>query len=511
MIQVLFNFRLEIEKKLSQNLRSQMKSMFSLQDPSLFRQRAFVAGRWCDADNGATAEVNNPATGEVLGRVPYMGRGEALRAIEAAKDSWVGWREMPAKDRSTILRRWHDLMLANVDDLGKLMTAEQGKPLAEAKGEVAYAAGFIEWFAEEAKRVYGDTIPSPWEDRRLVVIKEPIGVCAAITPWNFPAAMITRKLGPALAAGCTFVAKPAQATPFSALALAVLAERAGIPAGVFSVVTGSSREIGGEMTSNPDVRKVTFTGSTEVGRTLMKQSADTIKKLSLELGGNAPFIVFDDADLDAAVTGAIASKYRNAGQTCVCVNRVYVQAGVYDAFSAKLVEAVKGLKVGNGLESGVQQGPLIDKAAVEKVEEHIQDAVSRGARVLTGGKRHALGGTFFEPTVLANVPADAKVAREETFGPLAPLFRFETEEEAIRFANDTEFGLASYFYSRDVGRIWRVAEAIESGMVGINTGMVSTEVAPFGGVKQSGLGREGSHYGIDEFVEVKYLCFGGIE
>jgi succinate-semialdehyde dehydrogenase/glutarate-semialdehyde dehydrogenase len=439
-----------------------------------------------------------------------MGRVETRRAIEAAKRAWTEWRRRPAQERSVLLRKWHDLMLANVEDLGKLMTAEQGKPLAEAKGEVAYAAGFIEWFAEEAKRVYGETIPSPWEDRRLVVIKEPIGVCAAITPWNFPAAMITRKLGPALAAGCTLIAKPAQATPFSALALAVLAERAGVPAGVFSVLTGSSREIGGEMTSNPDVRKLTFTGSTEVGRALMKQSADTVKKLSLELGGNAPFIVFDDADLDAAVVGAIASKYRNAGQTCVCVNRVYVQAGVYDAFSAKLVEAVKGLKVGNGLEPGVLQGPLIDKAAVEKIEEHIQDAVSKGARVLTGGKRHSLGGTFFEPTVLANVPADAEVAREETFGPLAPLFRFETDEEAIRLANDTEFGLASYFYSRDIGRIWRVAEGIESGMVGINTGMVSTEVAPFGGVKQSGLGREGSHYGIDEFVEVKYLCFGGI-
>jgi succinate-semialdehyde dehydrogenase/glutarate-semialdehyde dehydrogenase len=439
-----------------------------------------------------------------------MGRVETRRAIEAAKRAWTEWRRRPAQERSVLLRKWHDLMLANVEDLGKLMTAEQGKPLAEAKGEVAYAAGFIEWFAEEAKRVYGETIPSPWEDRRLVVIKEPIGVCAAITPWNFPAAMITRKLGPALAAGCTLIAKPAQATPFSALALAVLAERAGVPAGVFSVLTGSSREIGGEMTSNPDVRKLTFTGSTEVGRALMKQSADTVKKLSLELGGNAPFIVFDDADLDAAVVGAIASKYRNAGQTCVCVNRVYVQAGVYDAFSAKLVEAVKGLKVGNGLEPGVLQGPLIDKAAVEKIEEHIQDAVSKGARVLTGGKRHSLGGTFFEPTVLANVPADAEVAREETFGPLAPLFRFETDEEAIRLANDTEFGLASYFYSRDIGRIWRVAEGVESGMVGINTGMVSTEVAPFGGVKQSGLGREGSHYGIDEFVEVKYLCFGGI-
>ena len=487
-----------------------MNSTFSLQDPSLFRQQAFVAGRWCDADNGATAEVNNPATGEVLGRVPYMGRGEARRAIEAAKDSWAGWREMPAKDRSAILRRWHDLMLANIDDLGKLMTAEQGKPLAEAKGEVAYAAGFMEWFAEEAKRVYGDTIPSPWQDRRLVVIKQPIGVCAAITPWNFPAAMITRKLGPALAAGCPFVAKPAQMTPFSALALAVLGERAGLPEGVFSVLTGSSREIGAEMTANPDVRKVTFTGSTEVGRTLMRQSADTVKKLSLELGGNAPFIVFDDADLDAAVAGAIASKYRNAGQTCVCVNRMYIQAGVYDEFAGKLAEAVKELKVGNGLEPGVLQGPLIDQAAVAKVEEHIEDAVSKGARVLTGGKRHALGGTFFEPTVLADMSVDAKVATEETFGPLAPLFRFESDDDAVRLANDTEFGLASYFYSRDVGRIWRVAEALESGIVGINTGLISTEVAPFGGVKQSGLGREGSHYGIDEFLEVKYLCFGGL-
>ena len=483
----------------------------NLSDAPLLRELCLIDSHWVSAADGATTPVNNPATGATIAHVPKMGAKETRQAIEAAERALPAWRGRTAKERSVLLRKWHDLMLANVDDLGKLMTAEQGKPLAEAKGEVAYAAGFIEWFAEEAKRVYGDTIPSPWEDRRLVVIKESIGVCAAITPWNFPAAMITRKLGPALAAGCTFVAKPAQATPFSALALAVLAERAGVPAGVFSVVTGSSREIGGEMTSNPDVRKLTFTGSTEVGRTLMKQSADTIKKLSLELGGNAPFIVFDDADLDAAVTGAIASKYRNAGQTCVCVNRVYVQAGVYDAFSAKLVEAVKGLKVGNGLEPGVLQGPLIDQAAVEKVEEHIEDAVSRGARVLTGGKRHALGGTFFEPTVLANVPGDAKVAREETFGPLAPLFRFETEEEAIRLANDTEFGLASYFYSRDVGRIWRVAEAIESGMVGINTGMVSTEVAPFGGVKQSGLGREGSHYGIDEFVEVKYLCFGGLE
>ena len=487
-----------------------MNTTFFLQDPDLFRQQAFVAGRWCDADDGQSADVNNPATGEILGKVPYMGRAETRRAIEAAKNAWEKWREVPARDRSAILRKWHDLMLANVDDLGKLMTAEQGKPLAEAKGEVAYAAGFIEWFAEEAKRVYGDTIPSPWEDRRLVVIKQPIGVCAAITPWNFPAAMITRKLGPALAAGCTLIAKPAQSTPFSALALAVLAERAGVPAGVFSVLTGSSREIGAEMTSNPDVRKVTFTGSTEVGRALMKQSADTVKKLSLELGGNAPFIVFNDADVDAAVVGAIASKYRNAGQTCVCVNRLYVQAGVYDEFAAKLAEAVKALKVGNGLEPGVLQGPLIDRAAVEKVEEHIEDAVSKGARVLTGGKRHLLGGTFFEPTVLADMPVDAKVATEETFGPLAPLFRFESDDDAVRLANDTEFGLASYFYSRDVGRIWRVAEALESGIVGINTGLISTEVAPFGGVKQSGLGREGSHYGMDEFLEVKYLCFGGI-
>jgi succinate-semialdehyde dehydrogenase/glutarate-semialdehyde dehydrogenase len=483
---------------------------FSLQDPDLFRRQAYIAGHWCDADNGATLEVNNPATGEILGTVPRMGAAETRRAIDGAKSAWVEWRRKPAKDRSALLRKWHDLMIANLEDLGKLMTAEQGKPLAEAKGEVAYAASFIEWFAEEAKRVYGDTIPSPWNDRRLVVIKEPIGVCAAMTPWNFPAAMITRKAGPALAAGCTMVAKPASSTPFSALALAALAERAGIPPGVFSVLTGNSKEIGGEMTSNPDVRKVTFTGSTEVGRLLMQQSASTIKKLSLELGGNAPFIVFDDADLDAAVEGAIISKYRNAGQTCVCANRLYVQAGVYDAFAEKLVAAVKKLKVGNGFEPGVLQGPLIDQAAVEKVEEHIQDAVSQGAHVLLGGKRHALGQTFFEPTVLAGVTPQMKVAKEETFGPLAPLFRFETDEQAIQMANDTEFGLASYFYSRDIGRIWRAAEGLESGMVGINTGLISNEVAPFGGVKQSGLGREGSHYGIEEFLEVKYLCFGGL-
>ena len=484
---------------------------FSLQDADLLRHQAFIGGRWCDADDGATFDVTNPATGETLGTVPKMGAAETRRAIEAAKNAFTSWRRRPAKNRSALLRRWYDLIVENVDDLGKLMTAEQGKPLGEAKGEVLYAASFIEWFAEEAKRVYGDTIPSPWNDRRLVVIKEPIGVCAAITPWNFPAAMITRKAGPALASGCTMVAKPAESTPLSALALAVLAERAGIPAGVLNVLTGDPRNIGGEMTSNPDVRKVTFTGSTEVGRILMKQSADTIKKLSLELGGNAPFIVFDDADLDAAVEGAIVSKYRNAGQTCVCANRLIIQSGVYDAFAEKLVAAVKELKVGNGFEPDVLQGPLIDQSAVEKIEDHIQDAVSKGARVLLGGKRHALGRTFFEPTVLANVTPKMKVAREETFGPLAPLFRFERDEDAIHLANDTEFGLASYFYSRDVGRIWRSAEGLESGMVGINTGLISNEVAPFGGVKQSGLGREGSYHGMEEFIEVKYLCFGGLD
>jgi len=484
---------------------------FPLQDQDLFRQQAYIGGRWCDAESGATLKVNNPATGEILGTVPLMTANETRRAIEAAKKAFIDWGRKPAKERSMLLRRWHDLIMSNVDDLGALMTAEQGKPLAEAKGEVAYAASFIEWFGEEAKRVYGDTIPSPWSDRRLVVIKQPIGVCAAITPWNFPAAMIARKAGPALASGCTMVARPATSTPYSALALAVLAQRAGIPAGVFNVLTGSSKEIGGELTSNPVVSKITFTGSTEVGRLLMKQSSSTVKKLSLELGGNAPFIVFDDADLDAAVEGAIISKYRNAGQTCVCANRLYVQAGVYDAFAEKLVAAVAKLKVGNGFEPGVQQGPLIDQAAVEKVEEHIQDAVSKGGHVLLGGKRHALGQTFFEPTVLADVTPQMKVAKEETFGPLAPLFRFQSDEQAIEMANDTEFGLASYFYSRDIGRIWRAAEGLECGMVGINTGLISNEVAPFGGVKQSGLGREGSYYGIDEFVEIKYLCFGGLD
>jgi succinate-semialdehyde dehydrogenase/glutarate-semialdehyde dehydrogenase len=481
-----------------------------LKDPSLFRQQAYLNGEWCNADGGATHAVTNPATGEAIGSVPLMGAAETKRAIAAADGAWRQWRRKTAKERSVILRKWNDLMLANLDDLALIMTTEQGKPLAESRGEITYAASFIEWFAEEGKRAGGDTIPSPTPGTRIVVVKEPIGVCAAITPWNFPAAMITRKAGPALAAGCTMVLKPAESTPFSALALAVLAERAGIPAGVFSVVTGAARDIGAEMTSNPIVRKLTFTGSTGVGRLLMEQCAATIKKLSLELGGNAPFIVFDDADLDAAVEGAMASKYRNAGQTCVCANRLYVQDGVYDAFAAKLVAAVAKLKVGNGLQEGVTQGPLIDEKAVLKVEQHIADALAKGARLLAGGKRHALGHSFFEPTVLADVTADMMVAREETFGPMAPLFRFKTDEEAVALANDTEFGLASYFYSRDIGRIWRVAEGLESGMVGINTGLISNEVAPFGGVKQSGLGREGSKYGIEDYQVIKYLCMGGI-
>jgi len=479
-----------------------------LKDAGLFRQQCYINGEWIDADNKATIPVKNPATGTILGSVPKMGTAETRRAIEAANAAWPAWRARTAKERGAILRKWFELLMANQEDLAKLMTAEQGKPLAESKGEVAYGASFVEWFAEEGKRVYGDTIPAPTKDKRLVVIKEPIGVCAAITPWNFPIAMITRKVAPALAAGCVVVVKPAGLTPYSALALAELAERAGVPKGVMNVVTGDTKAIGAELTSNPLVRKVTFTGSTSVGALLMKQCSDTIKKMSLELGGNAPFIVFNDADLDAAVEGAIASKYRNTGQTCVCTNRVLVQDGVYDAFSAKLVEKVLQLKVGNGMEAGVTQGPLIDKAAVEKVEEHISDAVSKGARVLTGGKRYTLGGTFFEPTVLADVTSAMAVAKEETFGPVAPLFRFHTEAEAVHMANDTEFGLAAYFYSRDIGRVWRVAEALEYGMVGINTGLVSNEVAPFGGVKQSGLGREGSKYGIEEFLVVKYLCMG---
>jgi succinate-semialdehyde dehydrogenase/glutarate-semialdehyde dehydrogenase len=484
--------------------------MLNLKDPSLLRQQCFINGEWSDANDASTIDVVNPATGERLGTVPHMGQGETRRAIEAANAAWPAWRKKTAKERATILRAWNDLMIANADDLALIMTAEQGKPLAEAKGEVVYAASFIEWFAEEGKRVAGDTLQSPWPDRRMVVTKEPIGVCAAITPWNFPAAMITRKVGPALAAGCPIVVKPAELTPFSALALAVLGERAGLPKGVFSVLTGDSKAIGLEMTSNPIVRKVSFTGSTQVGRILMQQCAPTIKKVSLELGGNAPFIVFDDADIDAAVEGAIASKYRNAGQTCVCANRLYVQDGIYEKFAEKLVAAVGKLKVGNGVEAGVTQGPLIEEKAVVKVEQHIADALSKGARLMAGGKRHELGHSFFQPTVLADVTTDMQVAGEETFGPLAPLFRFKTEEEVIAMANDTEFGLAAYFYSRDIGRVWRVAEALESGMVGVNTGLISNEVAPFGGVKQSGLGREGSVYGMDDYLVIKYICMGGV-
>ena len=484
--------------------------MLQLKDPTLLRHQAYLNGAWVDADGGQTINVSNPATGEHIGTVPLMGAAETRRAIEAANAAWPAWRKKTAKERASVLRRWHDLILENADDLALIMTTEQGKPLPEAKGEVQFGASFIEWFAEEGKRVSGDTLQSPWPDRRLVITKEPIGVCAAITPWNFPAAMITRKVGPALAAGCPMVLKPAEATPFSALALAVLAERAGVPAGVFSIVTGAPKEIGGEMTSNPIVRKLTFTGSTQVGRLLAEQCAPTIKKLSLELGGNAPFIVFDDADLDAAVEGAIASKYRNAGQTCVCANRLYVQDSVYEAFAEKLVAAVAKLKVGNGIEAGVTQGPLIDDKAVAKVEEHVADALGKGGRLLAGGKRHALGNGFFEPTIIADVTNDMRVATEETFGPLAPLFRFKTDEEVIALANNTEFGLAAYFYSRDIGRIWRVAEGLETGMVGVNTGLISNEIAPFGGVKQSGLGREGSTYGIEDYLVIKYICMGGI-
>ncbi len=485
-------------------------SRLPLKDPELFRQANYIDGAWVQADSGKVLEVRNPANGELVGTVPAMGQAETRRAIEAANAAQPAWRAMLAKDRSAILRRLFDLMIANTDDLAAIMTAEQGKPLAESKGEIAYAASFIEWFAEEAKRVYGETIPQNAKGRRILVTKEPIGVFAAITPWNFPAAMITRKTGPGWAAGCTGVIRPASQTPFSALALAVLAERAGMPKGVCNIITGPSGPMGAELTANPIIRKLTFTGSTEVGRHLLAQCAQTVKKTSMELGGNAPFIVFDDADLDQAVLGAMASKYRNTGQTCVCANRLLVQDGVYDAFAAKLKVAVEALKVGNGMEPGVTQGPLINGDAVLKVEEHIADAVKRGASVVTGGKRHGNGGNFFEPTILANVPHDAMIFSEETFGPVAPLFRFKTEEEAIKLANDTPFGLAAYFYARDIGRIFRVAEGIESGMIGINEGIISTEVAPFGGVKESGLGREGSLYGIEEYLEVKYLALGGI-
>ncbi len=482
-----------------------------LNDPDLLRHQAYIDGQWCDAPDGAVTEIFNPANGESLGHVPNLGADETRRAIEAARAAQPAWRALTAKERAARLRKWYELMLASQDDLAQIMTAEQGKPLAEARGEVLYAASFIEWFAEEAKRVYGDTIPGHQADKRLIVTKEPIGVAAAITPWNFPAAMITRKAGPALAAGCAMVLKPAPQTPFSALALAVLAERAGIPAGLFSVLQADverSREVGGELCANPIVRKLSFTGSTGVGIKLMEQCAPTLKKLSLELGGNAPFIVFDDADLDAAVEGAMVAKYRNAGQTCVCANRIYVQDCVYDAFAEKLAAAVAGLKVGQGTEAGVTTGPLIDASAVAKVQAHLTDALEKGARVLQGGQ--ALGGNFFAPTVLADVTPDMRVAREETFGPLAPLFRFSDEAEVIRQANDTEFGLAGYVYTRDLGRAFRVGEALEYGMVGINTGLISNEVAPFGGIKASGLGREGSKYGLDEYLEIKYLCLGGI-
>ncbi|TSD89329.1 NADP-dependent succinate-semialdehyde dehydrogenase [Mycobacterium sp. KBS0706] len=482
----------------------------TLSDKSLFREANYIDGEWIEVGNGRGIAVANPATGAILGHVPSLGAVETARAIAAAKRAQPAWRALTASERAAKLRRLFELMMENQDDLARIMTAEQGKPVTESRGEIAYAASFIEWFAEEGKRVYGDTIPQHLPGRRIIVQKEPIGVFAAITPWNFPAAMVTRKAGPGWAAGCASVLRPASQTPFSAIAIAVLAERAGLPSGVCNVITGPGSEIGGEMTSNPDVRKLSFTGSTEVGAKLLAQCAPTIKKTSMELGGNAPFIVFDDANLDAAVEGALVSKYRNAGQTCVCANRLLVQDGVYDAFAAKLKAAVETLKVGHGFEDGVTIGPLIDEAAVRKVEEHVADAVALGASIVTGGRRHALGGSFFEPTVLADVSREAKIFREETFGPVAPLFRFKTEADAIQMANDTEFGLASYFYARDVGRILRVAEGLEYGMVGINEGLISTTVAPFGGMKASGLGREGSKYGIEDYLEIKYLCLGGI-
>ncbi len=480
----------------------------ALRDPSLLKNLCLIDGQWLAADDGSRIDVHNPATGEAVGHVPRMGEAETQRAIAAAERAFALWKQQTAEARARLLQRWFELMMENQEDLALIMTSEQGKPLAESRGEIAYAASYVQWFAEEARRIYGSTVPAPWADKRIIVTKEPVGVCAAITPWNFPPAMITRKVAPALAAGCTIIVKPAQQTPLSALAMAELAQRAGIPEGVFSVITGSSRAIGGVLTASMAVRKLTFTGSTEVGRVLAEQCAPTLKKMSLELGGNAPFIVFDDADLDAAVEGAMASKYRNTGQTCVCANRLLVQDGVYDAFMARLKVAVQALKVGNGLEAGVGQGPLIDQAAVDKVEELVADAVKNGAEVVLGGKRHALGGTFYEPTILAHATDRMRIAREEVFGPVAPVFRFKTEEEAIRMANDTEYGLAAYFYARDVGRVWRVGEALEYGMVGINSGIISTAVAPFGGVKQSGMGREGGAAGIEEYLSTKYLCMG---
>lgn len=481
-----------------------------LSDNDLFKQQCYIDGTWCDADSEKTLEVSNPATGDVLGTIPNMGTSETRSAIEAAETAFPLWRTKTAKERSAIVRRWSELMIKHADDLAMIMTLEQGKSLAESKGEILYAASFLEWFAEEAKRLYGDVIPQHQNDKRIIVIKEPIGVVAGITPWNFPSAMITRKAGPAIAAGCTFIVKPAKQTPYSALALAELAVRAGMPKGVFNVVTGAPQDIGDEMTSNPSVRKITFTGSTAVGKLLMKKAADTVKKVSMELGGNAPFIVFDDADIDAAVEGAMMSKYRNSGQTCVCANRLYVQASVYEEFITKLKAKVDMLKVGNGTEEGVMQGPLIDMNAVEKVETHIADALAKGGRLVSGGKRHALGGSFFEPTIISDATQDMIIAKEETFGPLAPVIKFETEEEVISWANDTEFGLAAYFYARDLGRVWRVGEALESGMVAVNSGILSTEIAPFGGVKESGIGREGSYQGIEEYVEIKYMLLGGI-
>jgi succinate-semialdehyde dehydrogenase/glutarate-semialdehyde dehydrogenase len=481
-----------------------------LKDPTLLRELCFIDGGWSAADKGAALDVNNPASGEKLGSIPNLGAAETRRAIAAASAALPAWKARTAKERAVILRRWFELMIEHQEDLAVLMTAEQGKPLAESKSEIVYAASFIEWFAEEAKRLYGDIIPGHQNDKRILVLRQPVGVVAAITPWNFPSAMITRKAGPALAAGCTLVCKPATQTPFSALALAELAKRAGLPKGVFNMITGNAAAIGGEMTGNPSVRKLTFTGSTEVGKKLMSQCAGTVKKLSLELGGNAPFIVFDDADLDAAVQGALASKYRNTGQTCVCANRLLIQAGIYDEFANRLKDAVARLRVGDGLKGATDQGPLIDAKGVAKVEEHIADAVAKGARIALGGKRHALGGSFFEPTILTGVTPQMLVAREETFGPVAPLFKFETEAQAIAMANDTEFGLAAYIYTRDLARSWRVSEAVEYGIVGLNTGIISTEVAPFGGVKESGVGREGSKYGILDYTEIKYVCVGGV-
>ena len=489
---------------------SETVKSIGMKDASLFRQQVYINGKWSDADSGETNEITNPANGEVLGTVPNCGAEEAKRAIEAANTAWPDWSSKTAKERAVILRRWYELMMENQEDLARIMTAEQGKPLTESRGEIAYAASFLEWFGEEGKRIYGDTIPSHAPDKRIVVIMQPIGVTVAITPWNFPAAMITRKAAPALAAGCPMVIKPAPDTPFSAFALCELAERAGVPPGIISTITGDAIEIGGEFTSNPIVRKLTFTGSTGVGKLLMKQCSGTVKKLALELGGNAPFIVFDDADLEAAIPGALASKFRNAGQTCVCANRILVQSKVYDKFCGMLADAAKNIKVADGFEDGAQQGPLINEAAIEKVESHVKDALSKGAKLLAGGKKHQLGGTFYEPTVLSGVTKEMLVAKEETFGPMAPIFKFETEEEAIDLANDTEFGLAAYFYSRDIGRIWRVSEGLEYGIVGVNEGIISTEVAPFGGVKESGTGREGSKYGIEDYLEIKYLCMGGI-